>query len=67
MSQSSVDLSHKIRGGEINKEGKLAFPTPSLASTNVEKPLALTNIKKQSIYLEINLNTSYAISTERME
>ena len=29
MSQGSVDLSHKVRGGEVNNDGKLAFlPIP---------------------------------------
>ncbi len=40
---------------------KARFPTPSLslASTNVEKPHAFTNIKTTKNNLEINLNGIY--------
>ena len=44
--------------------GKLAFLLFFLASTNVEKPLAFTNIKAEKYNLEINLNRIYAISKE---
>ena len=49
------------------KDGKLAFlPLPLLRPT--WRSLShLPILKQQSIYIEINLKRSYAISTERME
>ena len=66
MSQSSVDLSHKVRGGEVNNDGKLAFlPLPLFRSKPVRLMEDWRNLihllisKQQSIYLEINLNGIY--------